>query len=187
MREELEKHRGGVAEVMNANSQPARVLRHPKLPHLELGHLLAKTFSQEKPWHVVSRIDNTNFGRFDPGKATELVTDWPHGRVFSSAYEIRWQRASASGDNDVLLLTEDASVAVDGFSALDSDCTAAELGVALLAWGSPVQPDKPHIRAETRLPRKLHYPSGCEKGRLTCKYYLDGSGAVQFIRLVGVE
>jgi hypothetical protein len=187
MRQVLEKDCGGVAEIMNQESQPARVLWHSKLPRLELGQLLATTFTGKNAWRLVTRIDHREFEGFDPANATELVAEWPNGRAFSAECEIRWRRTLTADHYDVLVLAEDTDSMLRGFSSLGGKWSAAKSGLGLLAWGSPVQADTPHIRAETRLPRKVHYPSECENGRLTYKYYLDGSGAVQFIRLVGIE
>lgn len=165
-----------------------RVLRHPKLSHAELARLLAKQMPDRQAWCIVARITNTWFGALDKVALEILVTGWTQGQVFCTASEIRWQRARDSAYNDVLVLSEDPALQLEGFQPLGEGWRVthpAKLAM-LMAWGSSPDPNASHIRMESRLPKRLHYPPDVKEGRMSFLHYHAFSGEVQFLRLTGV-
>jgi hypothetical protein len=175
---------------MSENPKQGIVLRHPRLNHVGLAELLAERLpASQKAWCLVTRVTDTCFRDFDRATAMQLVTDWTRGRVFCATSEIRWQRTLGAAHSDVLLLCEESTPKFDGFQPVGERWEVTPPGerAMLVAWGSPPDPRAPHIRMETRLPKRLHYPPDCKSGRFRCLCYRDSSGTTQFIRLTGVE
>ncbi len=165
------------------------VLRHPRLSHAEVAKLLVERVSNtQNAWHLVTRVTDTAFGSFDRSVAPTLVVEWTQGSVFCSTCEVRWKRPSDSEYNDVLVLCEDETLQLEGFQQIGVRWQVALPGerAMFMAWG---RPDRmaPHLRMESRLPRRLCYPAECKEGRLLCLYYCTPSGEVQFLRLKGVR
>ena len=163
------------------------VLRHPKLSHTGLADLLTQNIPDgQTAWYLTTRITDTCFDVFEKATVAPLVTAWSHGRVFCATCEIRWQRATGAAQNDVLVLSEDSTLRLEGFRPIGTAWQVVSTGAQarLMAWGSPV-PGAPHMRAEGRLPKRLRYPSECQAGQLSLLYYCAPSGEVQFLRLTG--
>lgn len=165
------------------------VLRHPRLSHVDLAKLLVERVPDtQKAWYLVARITETAFGNFDKSVAATLVVEWTQGSVFCAACEVRWKRPSGNEHNEVLVLCEDATLQLEGFRQIGVRWQVAPPGerAMLMAWGRPDR-EAPHLRMESRLPKRLRYPVECKEGRLLCLYYCTPSGEVQFLRLKGVR
>lgn len=164
------------------------VLRHPGLTHARLADLLIQGIPDEqKAWYLTTRVTVTCFDLFEKAAAATLVTAWTHGRVFCAACEIRWQRPPGTEQNDVLVLSEDSALRLEGFQPIGAAWQVVPAGeqAQLMAWGSSV-PGLLHVRAEGRIPKRVCYPKGCTEGRLSFLCYCIPSGEVQFLRLTGV-
>jgi hypothetical protein len=173
---------------MTTNIKHGIVLRHPKLSHTGLIDLLTQHIPDgQTAWYFTTRITDTCFDVFEKAMVSTLVTAWSHGRVFCATCEIRWQRATGTVQNDVLVLSEDPISCLEGFQPIGIAWQVVSTGeqARLKAWGSLV-PGTPNMRAEGRLPKRLRYPSGCQAGQLFVLYYCTPSGEVQFMRLTGV-
>jgi len=148
----------------------------------------------EPVWSLTAAVDKPpRFAAFDKAQDAKLVKEWPHGRVFCAAWEIRWQYLSGQTKADVITLTENESVDShlrnSGFKPVGQGWEAVQPGkAALIPWGSHA-PGKPaNVRAETRIPHPLEYPEGCEKAETDYSYYRDSaSGATRFVRLRSVR
>lgn len=166
------------------------ILRHPKLSHADLASLMRERVGDaQKAWYLVAHITDTAFGTFDGAKAEDLVSEWTQGSVFCHTCEIRWKRMPGAEHNDVLVLCEDTTLQLEGFQPIGDRWQVILPGeqAMLMAWGSPTNSNAPHIRMESRLPKRLCYPVECKNGRLHCLYYCAPSGEVQFLRLTGVK
>ena len=173
---------------MTTDTKLGVVLRNPTLTHAELITLIREYVPDNQPaWYLTTHVTDTCFDVFEKATAATLVTTWTHGRVFWASCEIRWQRAPSVVQNDVLVLSEHPAIRLQGFHSIGTAWHIVTTGkhVGLMAWGSPV-PHTAHIRAESRLPKRLRYPSGCQVGQLLLVYYCTPSGVVQFLRLTGV-
>jgi hypothetical protein len=175
---------------MTTSAKRGVVLRHPGLTHVRLADLLIQDIpNEQKAWYLTARVTDTCFDVFDKAAAAAtLVTAWTHGRVFCAACEIRWQRPPGTEQNDVLVLSEDAALHLEGFQPIGTAWQVVSAGeqAQLMAWGSSV-PGLPHVRVEGRLPKRVRYPKGCTEGRLSSLCYCLPSGEVQFLRLTGVR
>ena len=173
---------------MTATVKDGRIWRHSALSHTGLVELLTQHVPEEQAaWYLTTRVIDTCFDVFTKATAATLVAEWSQGRVFWATCEIRWQRAPGATQNDVLVLCEDQTLHLEGFQPIGTVWQVVSTGkhARLMAWGSPV-PHTSHTRAESRLPKRLHYPSGCQAGQLSIVYYCTPSGEVQFLRLTGV-
>lgn len=166
------------------------IWRHPMMELTDLIELICCRISdQPHAWCLVTRIDHTDFVDLDEPSAKKIVEDWTQGRMFCESFEIRWRRFDIAGPNDVLFLCEDPALTPAGFRAIAGDWRVSEPGkdASLFAWGSPGDEESPHKRLESRLPRELNYPIGCNAGRVKCLYYRNKSDQVQLIRLMEVK
>jgi hypothetical protein len=174
---------------MTTTVKDGRVLRHPSLSHAALVNLLTRQVPEEQTaWYLTTRVTDTCFDVLAKAMATTLVAEWSQGRVFWATCEIRWQRAPGAAQNDVLVLCEDQTLHLEGFQPIGTAWQIVSTGThaRLMAWGSLVS-DTSHTRAESRLPKRLHYPNGCQAGEVSLVYYCAPSGEVQFLRLTGVR
>lgn len=178
------------------NVKHGAIWRHSKLNQAELAAFIRNSLPAGQPcqaWSLTADVTKTDFSCFNPADAEALVTDWPQGKVFCQACEIRWRQLPGADAYEVFVLREDG-VAQEGFERIGDQWLVLAPGAnaALAAWGSVPDEASKHIRAESRLPgqpahaSRLRYPESCQNGKLKCLYYCAPSGETQLIRLTEV-
>lgn len=172
------------------SEKEAFVKRCPALGKAALINLLKDRFGEEKPaYYIVRRVEEIKFDYFKPPLAGWVVVNWPEGRVFSSEMEVRWRKVTEEG-HDVLALAEQ-DISLPGLDFVSGPWKAVEGQEAkqgIYLWGSTRLGDEErgYFWVETRIPRRLKYPSQGKTVRLGHWRYQTDGGVVQFIRLAEV-
>lgn len=167
------------------------VKRCPSLGRAALMDLLREQFGQGPSYYIVQRPDDGDFHlrfhHFKPDLVGWLVVNWDEGRVFSAELEVRWRKEGEDA-YDVLVLAE-RDVRLAGFESIGGEWLVEEYPVektGIFLWGKGKGDPKPEYWVETRVPRRLYYPSDRPVVRLGARCYRQ-EGSTQFIRLVEVQ
>jgi hypothetical protein len=154
--------------------------------------LLRGQFEKGTSYYIVQRPDDGDFHlrfhRFKPELVEWLVINWDEGRIFSDELEIRWRKKDEDA-YDVLALAE-KDIQLTGFEPIGGEWQVEEYPVektGIYLWGKGKGKSQPEFWVETRIPRRLYYPSDRPVVRLGARCYRTEEGTTQLIRLMEVQ
>lgn len=143
--------------------------------------------------HFLSDDERENGLRFEVYMAGEPFEQWPHGRIFDEAAELKWEKegnqfhvvycgrfappASLIPENNGVSILQDCSYYLWGSRIKNAE--RLELGL---------KPEEA-VFAELRIPRILRYPVSpqAERVKLQVREFYNAEGTLIYTRFLGLE